>query len=349
MNTSLVAFAGVLVSLPVSAQEPPAAMSALKAAVPGFSAASIPGPGAGGPLAGPAGAADGGVDLSGQFPTASRNQGDVGSCHAFASVGLLEAAYFRKYGEHAVFSDADLFLRNTVLNGNIYSGSLFEPGYAWTGRPELKEGGSPSTLLAIGDMEFAIKHGVATTPQYSAFLERYRQYREAEQRTLADIERQRQRDPWYVKLLYNPRRHWAQMQRSPLNQKILQNYLMGNDGTLDAQREETRRKLSGFTVAKSLYITLPSSFSRAADECRRDGAARTAAVLSELRAGRPVGLSYFTDGNWGSHVLLITGYLAAEGGDIVFKTRNSWGAGGNFDMSPKDMCKVHGIFSVRER
>ncbi|MBI2363169.1 MAG: hypothetical protein HYV15_07285 [Elusimicrobia bacterium] len=349
MKNSLAALAAVLLCLPSSALEPSSAMSALRSSAGGFSPASVPGLGAGGPIAAPAGAAGGGVDLSGQFPTASRDQGNVGACHAFASVGLLEAAYFRKYGEHAVFSDADLFLRNTVLNGNIYSGSLFEPGYAWTGRPELKEGGSPSTLLAIGDMEFAIKNGVATTPQYSAFVERYRQFREAEQRTLADIERQRKRDPRYVRLLYNPRTHWAQMQRSPLNQRILQNYLMGNDGTLDAQREEVKRKLAGFTVAKSLYVTLPSSFSRPEKECRRDGAGRTAAVLSELAAGRPVGLSYFTDGNWGSHVLLITGYQAGDGGDIVFKTRNSWGANGNFDMRPSDMCKVHGIFSVRER
>ncbi|MBI5595994.1 MAG: hypothetical protein HY928_07890 [Elusimicrobia bacterium] len=346
MKTSI-ALLSVALAVPGAAVENPSALSALRSAAGVHAPAAVPGLGGGGPIAAPAGAPGGGVDLSGQFPTGSRDQGNVGACHAFASIGLLEAAYFRKYGEHAVFSDADLFLRNTVLNGNIYSGSLFEPGYAWTGRPELKEGGSPSTLLAIGDMEFAIKNGVATTPQYSAFVDRYRQFREAEQRTLEDIERQRRRDPWYVRLLYNPRTHWARMQRSPLNQRILQNYLMGNDQTLDAQREESRRKLSGFKVAKSLYITLPSSFSRPEKECRRDGAARTAAVLSELNAGRSVGLSYFTDGNWGSHVLLITGYRP-DGDDIVFKTRNSWGAGGNFDMSPKDMCKVHGIFSVRE-
>lgn len=348
MNIPLALLAAVVAALPVSAQEAPSAMSALRSSAGGFSPAGIPGLGSGRQVGGAAGGA-GGVDLSGQFPTASRDQGDVGSCHAFASVALLEAAYYRKYGEHAVFSDADLFLRNTVLNGNIYSGNIVDRGFTRNGNPALKEGGSPSTVLAIGDIEFAIKHGVATTPQYSAFLDRYRRFREAEQRTLADIEKQRREMSWLARMLYDPRKHWAQMQRSPTNQRILQNFLMGNDATLDAQREETRRKLQGFQAVKQLYITLPSSFSRPAEQCERDGAGRTASVRAELDAGRPVGISYFTDGNWGSHVVVITGYSAGPDGSLTFKVRNSWGADGNADMSPKDMCKVHGLFSVRER
>lgn len=325
------------------------AMTALKSSLPAAAGAAVPGIGAAGPAAVPGhvGAGDPGVDLSGQFPTGSRDQGDVGSCHAFASIGLLEAAYFRKHGEHVVLSDADLFLRNTVLNGNIYSGNIADRGYTWSGKPEFKEGGSPSTLLAIGDMEFAIKNGVATTPQYSAFLERYRQYRAAEQRTLADIERQRQRDPWYVKLLYNPRTHWARLQKDPTNQRILQNYLMGNDATLDAQRSEVREKLKGLSVVKNLYVALPSSVNKPPADCAAAGAGRTASVLAELAAGRPVGVSYFTDANWASHVIIITGYKPDGKGSVVFKTRNSWGAGGNADMHPHDMCKVHGLFSVR--
>lgn len=337
----------VLSAAPAAAQGEAPALSALKASVGAHAAGAVPGLGPGAPVAAPPAAVGADIDLSGQFPTGSRDQADVGSCHAFASIGLLEAAYFRKTGEHAVFSDADLFLRNTVLNGNIYTGNIADRGFTRTGKPELKEGGSPSTLLAIGDMEFAIKHGVATTPQYSAFLERYRRYREAEQRTLADIERQHRKNPWLVRLLYNPRKHWAELQRSPTNQRILQNFLMGNDQTLEEQRAATREKLSGLSVVKNLYVTLPSSVNRAPADCARDGAGRTAAVLSELRAGRPVGVSYFTDANWASHVIIITGAKSDGNGGVVFKTRNSWGAGGNADMHPHDMCKVHGLFSVR--
>jgi len=332
----------------LSAQESGPALSGLfRSAGPGYASAVPP---IGNIRTAPPAARTGdpGVDLSGQFPTGSRDQADVGACHVFASIALLEAAYYRRHGEKARFSEADLFLRNTVLNGNIYSGDLLDRGYTWNGKPELKEGGGATTILQKGDLEFAIQNGVATTPQYEAFVERYRQYREAEQRTLADIERQRQRDPWYVRLLYNPRKHWARMQKSPLNQRILQNYLMGNDATIDAQREETRRKLQGFSVARDLFITLPSAFNKSQDDCRRDGQKRTAAIMNELQAGRPVAISYYTDADWGSHVLIVQGYSSDGSGGLVFKTRNSWGSGGNFDMFPHDMCKVHGVVSVRE-
>lgn len=346
MNLRAPLAAGVL-ALATSAHAEPSALSALRASAGAAGAGVVPLLGPAAPVAAPAAGPD--VDLSGQFPTGSRNQADVGSCHAFASIGLLEAAYFRKYGEHAVFSDADLFLRNTVLNGNIYSGNIADQGYTWNGKPELKEGGAPSTLLAIGDMEFAIKHGVATTPQYSAFLERYRAFRAAEQRTLEDIERQHRRNSWLVRLLYNPRTHWAELQKSPTNQRILQNFLMGNDPTLDEQRKAVRDKLKGFSVVKNLYVTLPSSVNKAPADCAAAGANRTASILSELGAGRPVGVSYFTNTNWASHVIIITGSKSDGKGGVVFKTRNSWGAGGNADMHPHDMCKVHGLFSVRER
>lgn len=170
-----------LLAAPAGAGEGAApALSALRASAGSGAAGVVPVILGAVPVAAPAAAPGPDIDLSGQFPTGSRDQADVGSCHAFASIGLLEAAYYRKHGEHAVFSDADLFLRNTVLNGNIYSGNVADQGYTWNGKPELKEGGSPSTVLAVGDMEFAIRNGVATTPQYSAFLERYRMFRDAE-------------------------------------------------------------------------------------------------------------------------------------------------------------------------
>ncbi|MFA5138406.1 MAG: hypothetical protein WC728_04165 [Elusimicrobiota bacterium] len=303
-----------------------------------------PAPDMGTPFMGPArpvepsgtSAGSGGVDLSGQFPTSSRDQLDVGSCHTFTAVGLLEAAYYRKYGERIRFSEADLFMQYRLLSGNAYD------SWVWRTKPELGEGGRVQ-----GDIETAIARGVATTPQYSDFVERYRRYREAEQRTLQNIEEQRKKDPWYVRLLYDPRRHWRRMQQDPQAQRILQNYLMGNDRTLESQRETTRQKLQGFKVDRQFFITLPNSVDRPKEQCRRDGRSRTQAVLKELDAGRPVGVSYFTDNDWGSHVIIVTGYKTDETGGIVFKTRNSWGAGGDFNMCPDDMCKVHQLASVR--
>ncbi|MBI3298258.1 MAG: hypothetical protein HYZ75_08850 [Elusimicrobia bacterium] len=279
---------------------------------------------------------DPGIDLSGQFPTASRDQHDVGSCHTFTAVGLLEAAYYRRTGEHARFSEADLYLRYRLMTGSAYD------AWVWMKKPELAEGG-----MVKGDIEAALRYGVATTPQYEDFLERYRRYREAEQRTMADIERRRALDPWYVRLLYDPRRHWQRLQQDPAAQRMLQDYLIGSDPALEREREENRRKLAGLSVDRRFYVTLPSSLDAPADACRRDGKPSTDFVMSELRAGRPVGVSYFTDKKWGSHVLIIKGYRLDESGAVVFTTRNSWGASGNFDLQTSDMCKVHQVASVR--
>ncbi len=57
-----------------------------------------------------------------QFPDPStRDQENIGSCHAFGSVAVLEAAYYRRYKEHVKFAEEDVFLRRTILSGDAYN------------------------------------------------------------------------------------------------------------------------------------------------------------------------------------------------------------------------------------
>jgi len=285
----------------------------------------------------PAPPADPGVDLSGQFNGPSRSQGDVGSCHAFASVAVLEAAYYRRYGEKLQLSEADLFLRRNVLSRKAYEDFLA------SGSGELSEGNNTP-----GDIQFAIDHGVATRPQYEAFVERYIRYRDAEKRTLEDLERQHRKEPWYVRMLYNPREHWVRMQQDPTAQRILQGFLTGNDATIEAQREEVRKKLAGFRMTTTNFDSTKASFNMGREECRRKGAKAVEEITKELKAGRPMAISYTTDAEGGAHALMVTGYRLAENGSVVLQTRNSWGPGSNHDISADQACTIYRMMSVNE-
>jgi flagellar motor protein MotB len=302
----------------------------------GRPAAEAPAVGSAGRVA-PQAPADQGVDLSNQFNGPSRNQGDVGSCHAFASVAVLEAAYYRRYGEKLQLSEADLFLRRNVLSRTAYENFLSN------GSGELSEGNNTPD-----DIQFAIDHGVATRPQYEAFVGRYIRHRDAERRTLEDLERQNRNNPWYVRMLYNPREHWVRMQQDPTAQRILQGFLTGNDSTIQAQREEVRRKLSSFKLTTTNFDSSKASFNMGRDECRRKGAAAVEKITAELKANRPVAISYYTDADGGGHALMVTGYRTAENGSLVLRTRNSWGPGSDHDISADRACTIYRMMSVDE-
>ena len=85
-----------------------------------------------------------------------------------------------------------------------------------TGKCELSEGNDVE-----GDIQYALGNGVATSLKYKDFVDRYLRYRDAEQKTLEGLERDYQNQPWYVKLLYNPRTHWAELQQEPTAKKII--------------------------------------------------------------------------------------------------------------------------------
>ncbi|HVE14500.1 MAG TPA: C1 family peptidase [Elusimicrobiota bacterium] len=270
------------------------------------------------------------VDLSYQFSGPSRSQGDIGSCHTFAAVALLEAAYYRLTGRPLRLSEADLFTRRTILSGDVYD------GFRRRGSAALSEGNYTPEVI-----QYALQNGVATGMQYDAFRQRYLRYREAERRTLEDLERQRRSQPWYVRLLYDARGHWARLQQAPASQRILQRYLSGNDDALESQRRRSLEWLSGLRLTRKSFS--PSDPSRVGpEECARLGRPRAEEIAAELRAGRPVAVSY------SEHSLVIKG-MRSGGNGTVFMTRNSHGPGGDVTFQPGDMCKIYETMSVAAR
>jgi hypothetical protein len=284
---------------------PLAVLLALLAALP-LGAQDVPPVGDSGPA--PA------VDLSGQFIDGPRRQENVGSCHAFATVALLEAAYFRRYGEKKRLSEADLFLQKTLLTRSAYH------DFVWGGPPKLSE---PNNTRR--DIEFALSSGVASSLAYGDFLERYRGYRAAEERTLAAV-RDIPQEPGD-----EPRREWSDLQQSALSRRLIEDRLTGGrSGKLAGEREENRRAFEGFRL-KTRDFDDWGWFS--------DGAEQSAAASEELDAGRPVAVVV------PGHVLVLTGYHDREDGERVFHARDS---DGSKEFADRDMNMVLSILSVRE-
>ena len=91
------------------------------------------------------------VDLSCTFddpPT--RDQGAIGDCHAFASVGVLESALMRATGERIELSEADMWVMS-----NIGHDKVFAPGAGVAGSVDtvpIHEGPSLKKMLAEDDL-----------------------------------------------------------------------------------------------------------------------------------------------------------------------------------------------------
>jgi hypothetical protein len=124
------------------------------------------------------------VDLSCTFvDPPERNQGGVGSCHAFASVAALESAAYRAYGTKVSLSEADLFVSAHLSDGSYFSPTnrkldlaLGRPSQAsgpldgYVDRVRLAEGlktDQPDDLVEEGgdvwaDLTYAIDNGVAS-------------------------------------------------------------------------------------------------------------------------------------------------------------------------------------------
>jgi hypothetical protein len=303
---------------------------------------------------------DRGVSLFSQFPDAGRNQHDAGSCHTFAAIGLLEAAYFRQYGQTVRLSDADLFLNRTVLNSEFYG--------------DLKRSDSPEKIevddggYIPADTQFALDHGVATDLQYEDFLTRYLAYSQNVQNDMRFVKRLAAEGSavpdWMAKLVYkltgNPEDKYIDSQMAPEAQKTLQSYMQGviRDSQLASQRVESQKRLAGFKLltVDFDYLGDTVNHSLAAADCATLGIRQGQDILVELRAGRPVGVAMTLKGldSWGqrgattdaNHAFIIAGYAPAADGKLVFKTRNSWG-GDNPDVLESDLCRIYQLSSLR--
>ena len=274
-----------------------------------------------------------------------RSQGDVGSCHAFGSVAVIEAAYFRRYGRHIRLAEEDLFLQRTVLSGDVYD------DFCSTGKCELSEGNDTAA-----DIRYALDHGVLSGSSYQQFVTRYLSYRAAEQRTLQGIQRMRDEQGWLERLLYDPRDHWRELQTNAQSKRLLSNYLEGRDRNSDTERARVKGELAGFTLKTKSFTFIGGSDATklTSAQCKAQGADQRAALSSELAGGRPVAVSMSLSGlaAWGqtdtskhaNHAFMLLGYTDA-GGKRTFHSRNSW-AGQNPDVPEDQLCRIYGIYTV---
>ncbi len=280
-----------------------------------------------------------------QFPDgARRNQCDVNDCHDFSSISLLEAAYYRQYGRHVKLSEADLFIRKTLLSGEAYD------EFCSNGKCELEEAGFPDQ-----DLEFAIRRGVAADVDYHRFLVRYRSFREAEIKQMKQIKAQEQRSGLLLAALSAPRRNWAAVRQRPQVQRRILDWLEGRDPEIARTREQVRRRLQGFRVLTKAFDVSANATLLSGAECRARSAAQAQAVLAELDADRPVAVSMDLGGlkDWGEpprtrnryHAFTIVGERRGRSG-IAFLTRNSWG-GDNPDVILEQLCRVEQVATVR--
>jgi len=285
------------------------------------------------------------VDLLPQFADPStRNQCAIGSCHAFGSVAVLEAAYFRKYKEHVSISEQDVFLRRTVLSGDVYR------SFCAGGECKMSEGNDPA-----GDIRYVLENGALSGGSYTQFAERYVKYREGEQRTMSYLKKQYEESSWIQKLLYDPRAHWKELSTSAESTRILGDMLQGRGSSVSTERGKLKAKLAGFTLrSKNDFGFKPEHKALPPADCLAKGAAQLAALKGELNAARPVCVSMSLSGlpAWGQtdatrdayHAFMIIGYDETPAG-VKFHTRNSWG-GTNPDVPETEACRIYVVDSV---
>lgn len=293
----------------------------------------------------PQAAANRSIDLLPQFADPSRrDQCTIGSCHAFGSVAVLEAAYFRKYKEHISLAEADVFLRRTVLSGDVYR------DFCNSGTCTLTEGNFPDK-----NIRYVLAHGALTNGSYGAFARRYARFRAGEEKTLEGIQKTYEGMGWLEKLFYDPRKHWKELSTSESSKKILADALQGRGTYESTEREQIKKKFAGFTLrSKSDFDFKPEYKDLRPKDCLAHGLAQAAALKSELDANRPVCVSMSLSGlpAWGQndatrdayHAFMIIGYEETPKG-LVFRTRNSWG-GKNPDVKVEESCRIYAIDSV---
>lgn len=255
------------------------------------------------------------VDLSAQFSKEERLQGEPGSCHAFAAVGLFEAAYWRSEKRRVRLSEADLFARKTVAGGWMFA--------------RKREGG-----FLIEDLLFARKQGIAQGDGYAEFLPRFVAFRDTWSKAW--------RTPGSVLFELLPEALTPQAKKSRAESK--------------AWMSQLKIKTTG--VARYASTTLRALFTGKQVTCSKEEKdRRRAALMGPLAEGLPVAVGLVRHGasspwrdepgEWrGLHYFIVKGYETGPAG-VAFKTRNTQGAGKNWDLEDEDLCALFEVTYVK--
>ena len=281
------------------------------------------------------------LDLSMQFvdPDSTREQGSIGNCHIFASIAVLEAAYFREYGTPIRFSEADLFLRHQILIDPVAE-QLCKTGYCRIQEAYIFD--------VAGDIKDALANGVASSFDYSSFEKIYKSRDPSEEGiSLKDL-----------KVSFHPdhREEPTVLHALEVKDALLHRFA-GSDETidiLDAERAAAKAKFKGFKLFYRVFpIAGPLVFPRNDAERMECGRNQKRVILQELEAERPVavgmymnGAPYWPEGTTGGHSSAIVGYETDLNGRLVFKTRDSWGHD-HPDLPEDQLYRIMEIASVR--
>ena len=319
------------------------------------------------------------VDLHDHFLDDSRDQGPVGDCDVFAATALLESAYYRHYKQKIRFSEADLFIRSVlVYPHNSYS--TYEPTsqvalYQCACLPTedqyiIKEGSRIDDVA-----EFAVENGIASSLAYETFAQKYAQrmgpdVREAALKRDQAIAKQDDQAGWLDKILFKARygksrrQHWLCLQRDSERKSLDELFQPSKAPELRTERTLYMERLKDFQVYYNQFrtkdnveaggIVIPGKPLPCGPTERTK---RKKIILDELLAGRPVGVGFRIplgkrwdtatedDSDIGLHGIVIVGYETTDKG-IVFKTRNSWGQGANYDFPESRLCRVERLTTV---
>ncbi len=237
------------------------------------------------------------ADLRRRFPYGTENQRNVGSCHAFATVSLFEAAIQQYYGVKVHLSQSDLFVSDTVF------------GPTWAGLPSSMQ----DARAVLPDVTYVRTKGLATfalAPYDEGFLNRYERYRETYRAGF-------DKDPT------------ATAEDHFNNGLKIRTFLLG---LVRSDSRDTRRAQEAADAQRRLISDATKPFRvRTASEFGARDTGWDDWLQNALCEGHPVAMSanigcsqaFDCSGKFSLHVFDVVGF---EGGaDPVYLVRNSWG------------------------